>query len=369
MGAIDYQGLLTELVAIDTTSGEVVNQRRVMDICISQVRRACRDVRVKGDLDGAQPWTLLTNDADPGADRLLFACHVDTVPAGSAGEWKFPPRSGHIDGGFLHGRGAVDMKAGLVATLSAVAGSLCAGVPLGLLLTSDEEIGALGARRAMPALAEDRFGAVVIPEATSNVVHLGHRGALWAEIITRGVSAHGSTPHLGVNAVHKMMDLLQRARAQLPMASEVNLGPSSWNLGRIEGGEVPNVVPAQANAVVDHRTVGNQRQLLNWWRSQSEVDELNIMRELPSVWTPAEMPWLRTLPAVISNEPVPYFTDASYIAEALPGAPVVIWGPGEPAAMHAIDERIALSDIDRSIESFTTVVESWRRLQAEPDRS
>jgi len=359
MGAMDHEGLLTELVSVDTTSGNAVAQRRVMDVCISEARRRCPTVRVQGDLDGAHPWTLLTNDVDPQTDRLLFACHVDTVPIGIASDWEFAPLGGDVEDGYLRGRGSVDMKAGVVAALSALSDALCGDTPLGLLLTSDEEIGALGAERAIPTLAEHQFGAVIIPEATTNVVHLGHRGALWLKIVTRGLAAHGSTPHLGVNAIDKLIDVLHRARTQLPMSSDTNLGQSTGNLGCLVGGTVPNIVPARASATIDYRTVHNQEELLHWWRSQPDIDELNTLIDLPAVWTPAETPWLSTLPAAISDVPVPYFTDASYIAQALPNVPVTVWGPGSPSAMHAINECVSLRELELAIHLFATAIDSW----------
>lgn len=358
MGIMDPQGLLTELVSIDTTSGNAAAQRRVMDICISEARRTHPGLRLHSDLDCTHPWALLTNDADPQANRLMFACHVDTVPAGANSDWHFDPLGGHVEDGYLHGRGSVDMKAGVVAALAALADARDE-TPLALLLTSDEEVGALGAERAIPTLAKHSFGAVIIPEATCNTVHLGHRGALWLEIVTHGTAAHGSTPHLGVNAIHKLMDTLQRAQTKLPMASDPNLHQSTWNLGRLNGGTVPNIVPAHASATIDHRTVGNQKELLLWWASQPEIEELHTLIDLPAVWTPAETPWLSTLPAVISDDAVPYFTDGSRIAQALPGVPITVWGPGNPTAMHAINERLAISDLELAIQHFSSTVQSW----------
>lgn len=355
---MDHQGLLIDLVSIDTTSRVAAAQRRVMDICISEVRRTRPALHVHGDLDGAHPWVLLTNDAHPQASRLLFACHVDTVPIGVSSDWQFDPLAGDVADGHILGRGSVDMKAGLVAALATLADT-SDDTPLALLLTSDEEVGSLGAERAVPALSEHRFGAVIIPEATSNAVHLGHRGAFWLQIMTRGVAAHGSTPHLGVNAIHKLLDVLQRARTELPTVFHPHLRHSTWNLGQLNGGAVPNVVPAAASAVIDHRTVGDQEQLLHWWGSQPEIDELHTLIDLPAVWTPAETPWLETLPAAVSDEAVTYFTDGCYIAQALPGVPIVVWGPGHPTAMHAIDERVAISDLELAIQHFKSVAHSW----------
>jgi succinyl-diaminopimelate desuccinylase len=79
------------------------------------------------------------------------------------------------------------------------------------------------------------------------------------EIVTHGTAAHGSTPHLGVNAIHKLIDVLQRAQTDLPMSSDPNLRQTTWNLGHLDGGTVPNIVPAQASATIDHRTVATEK--------------------------------------------------------------------------------------------------------------
>jgi succinyl-diaminopimelate desuccinylase len=156
-----------------------------------------------------------------------------------------------------------------------------------------------------------------------------------------------------------MSDLVQRARTELPTATHVDLGRSTWNLGCLNGGTTPNVVPAQARAVIDHRTVGDQNDLLHWWQSEPETHQVNALLVLPAVWTSAATPWLSTIPATVSNSPVPYFTDASHIAQALPGVPVTIWGPGDPAAMHVANERISLLDIELAIDLYTRVIHSW----------
>lgn len=251
------------------------------------------------------------------------------------------------------------MKSGLVAALAAVDHALQTGVPVALVLTSDEEVGALGAHRSRAAVESLDIGAAVVPEATGNVVHLGHRGALWLRIGTTGVAAHGSTPHLGRNAILTLMDLVQRARVELPQDSDAQLGQSTWNVGLVAGGTAPNIVAAQADVVVDHRTVHNERALLRWWDSQPEADQVDTLVDLPAVWTSREDPWVGDLPGVVSTTPVTYFTDAAALSAALPGVPTVIWGPGDPATMHAADEAVALADVDIAITHYRRVVAAW----------
>jgi succinyl-diaminopimelate desuccinylase len=356
---LDVHGLLAELVALQTVSGDSAPQRTAIELCLSVLRAQDASVHVEADLDGPHPWAILSNAAPPQAARLAFCCHVDTVPTGPLSAWSYPPFAAEIHDGRLVGRGATDMKGGLVASLAALERALDTGVPVALILTADEEVGALGAQRARHAAAEANIGAVIIPEATANSVKLGHRGALWLRINSAGVAAHGSTPHLGHNAILTLMDVIGRARAELPQAVDPHLGSSTWNLGTITGGAAPNIVPAQASCVIDHRTVANGDTLLDWWRAQPEVHDIDTLIDLPAVWTSAEDAWVLRLPVEATAEPVAYFTDGSAFGAALPGVPMVIWGPGDPATMHAVDESILLSDLDAAAELYRRAVSQW----------
>jgi succinyl-diaminopimelate desuccinylase len=252
------------------------------------------------------------------------------------------------------------MKAGLVAALAAVAAA-DPQTPVALLLTSDEEIGSKGAAAAAAAVAGLTVGAVVVPEATGNEVVLGHRGALWLAVRAHGVAAHGSTPERGRNAVLELVALLGRAGAGLPLGRDPFLGGETWNPGVIAGGTVPNVVPDRAEVVVDQRTVGDGAALLDWWRAQPEVAEVEVLVDLPAVQTPADDPWVATLPAGVRTGPATYFTDASVLRPLVGDAPIVVWGPGTPAVMHAVDEYVEVSELRQATAALGDVLARWPR--------
>lgn len=356
---MDSTGLLAELVAQRTVSGDPAPQKRSMDAIVSLLKSRSAELTIDGDPGGPHPWVLVTNDAPPSAPRLMFACHVDTVPPGELANWQFDPFAASIDDGLLLGRGTSDMKAGLVAATAAVFDALELGRPIALLLTSDEEIGSLGAQAARHAVAECEVGAVVVPEATGNAIHLGHRGALWLDVSTKGIAAHGSTPHRGENAILKLVALLARAQAELPLASDPFLGEETFNIGTIDGGSAPNIVPDSARVVVDHRTVGEGADLLSWWRGQPEVDRVDARIDLPGVRTAPDDRWITSLGTPAAATPVTYFTDASILATAAPGAPIVVWGPGTPALMHAADESVSLHEVDAAISAYSAAVRAW----------
>ncbi len=356
--ALDTTALVRELVRRTTVSGDAAGQRDVLGLLTEVLRERAPHLEVTEGRDPDHPWTLLRTPADPGRRRLLLACHVDTVPVPDPASWQRDPFGADLDGGRVWGRGASDMEAGVVAAVAALAAA-DPQTPAALLLTSDEEIGSKGAAAAAAAVAELPVGAVIVPEATGNQVVLGHKGALWLAVRTAGRAAHGSTPERGHNAVLDLAALLGRAASGLPFHSDPFLGTETWNPGVVTGGTVPNVVPDRAEVVVDMRTVTDGGDLLRWWQQQPEVADVEVRVDLPPVGTPAGDPWVATLPAPVLPTPATYFTDASVLARVVGGAPIVVWGPGTPAVMHAVDEYVELAELDEATAAFTDVLARW----------
>ncbi len=144
--------------------------------------------------------------ATSGPSGVLFNGHLDTVPVASG--WTRTPNT--WDGDFLYGRGTADMKAGCVAGLAAARVLLDAGVPVSLLFTTDEETTMNGAVKLAPSDLVRTAAAVVVGEPTRLRVVTSEKGVLWYRASTSGRSAHGSMPHLGDNAVYRMMRFLAR---------------------------------------------------------------------------------------------------------------------------------------------------------------
>jgi succinyl-diaminopimelate desuccinylase len=356
--ALDPVALVRELVRRPTVSGDAIAQRDALGVLTDVLRERAAHLQISEGRDRDHPWTLLRTPADPDRRHLLLACHVDTVPAADPSAWQRDPFDADLDGGRVWGRGGSDMKAGVVAAAAALAAA-DPGTPVALLLTSDEEIGSKGAAAAAAAVAELPVGAVVVPEATGNQVVLGHKGALWLAVRTAGRAAHGSTPERGHNAVLDLAALLGRVGGALPLRSDPFLGTETWNPGVVAGGTVPNVVPDRAEVVVDQRTVAAGDDLLAWWRSQPEVADVEVRVDLPPVVTPADDPWVASLGAPVLSTPATYFTDASVLVQVVGGAPIVVWGPGTPAVMHAVDEYVELAELEQAAAVFTDVVARW----------
>ena len=195
---------------------------------------------------------------------LLFASHLDVVPADSAG-WSFDPFAGIEKDGRIWGRGATDMLGGVAAAAAAIAEFAASGqTPLGDLIltaTAGEETDSCGAVRFMDTAAKSigPTAGVIVPEPTDLQILTAHRGILWAQITTRGRSAHGSMPHLGLNAIEKMSPLLGRLFAySIRHTPHPQLGACTMSINQIHGGTGTNIVPDTCSVQLDIRTLPGQ---------------------------------------------------------------------------------------------------------------
>ena len=107
------------------------------------------------------------------------------------------------------------------------------------------------------------------------------------------------------------------------------------------------------------RVIADGAQLRTWWENQPEISEVRDRIKLAAVLTDPSDPWVQGLPAPRNDTPASYFTDASIFAEALKPHPVVIWGPGTPAVMHADNEYVELAEITECVQMYSAVVDKW----------
>lgn len=307
---------------------------------------------------------------------LCFTGHLDTVPLGAA-PWGVDPFAGEVAGERLYGRGSSDMKSGVAAFV--VAAITAAQQPrspdLVLVLTAGEETGAEGAAHlARSGAALGEAGALVVGEPTSNVPFVGHKGALWLEAHTRGVSAHGSMPERGVNAVFKAGRVLAKLEDfDFNLPPHEVLGKATLNVGTIRGGMNINSVPDHADIGIDIRTVpgvdhARLREALAGYLAP-ELGELAVSVDLEEVWTDPANPWVQDvfeiMAGILGEQPEPrgasYFTDASVLTRVYGGVPTIILGPGEAAMAHQTDEYCQLERIDQAVEAYRAIMELWQR--------
>lgn len=307
---------------------------------------------------------------------ICLSGHLDTVTVVEE-DWRFEPYAADVVGSRLYGRGAVDMKTGVAALVHAaetyVASSAPDAAPIALVLTAEEEVGSLGASalaREPDLLPESKF--LLIAEPTSNQPVLGHRGALWLNLVARGRSCHGSTPHLGENAIEKLVDGLSLVRewCQANPTSHGVLGGRTLNIGRLNGGVLRNIVPDRAVAELDFRTPLKDEQATLADTLATLLDNrvsVEPVLSLPPVYTEPTDPMVELVRDVVSRHidladgpaVARFFTDASVLTPALGTVPTVICGPGSPDQAHVVDEWCEVSEIATASAMYLDILRAF----------
>jgi succinyl-diaminopimelate desuccinylase len=310
------------------------------------------------------------------ADKLplAFTGHIDTVPLGGQ-PWSVDPHAAEIKDDKLYGRGSSDMKSGVAAFVVAciaLADRLKASPGVVLLITAGEETGCSGAealvRQRVPL---GKAGALVVAEPTGNKPLVGHKGALWLEASTKGVTAHGSMPEKGVNAIHKAARVVTALLDfDFNVARHAVLGGPTLNVGTIHGGININSVPDRAAIGIDIRTIPDQAhakirdQLASYL---GPAVNLSTLLDAQSVWSDPHGVWMGEVTRIACEVAdlqeeigaAPYFTDASVLTPALGNPPTAIVGPGELALAHQTDEYCFVSRIEQAVEIYTKLTQSW----------
>lgn len=202
-----------------------------------------------------RPNVISTWDGDPSAPSLIINGHIDTVSPEPVGEWKHDPYGAEICGGRMYGRGANDMKNGLIAAAYALKALRdCGLAPRGtvqLQSTIEEEAGGGGGALAclLRGYTADAFVAV---EPTRGHVRIANAGILYFRVRTVGNTAHAGNAHLGVNAMRGMtriadalfaLDERRGREVDFPLFLEGSFGRScNLSLGTIRGGDWPSTV-------------------------------------------------------------------------------------------------------------------------------
>ena len=295
-----------------------------------------------------------------GSARVLFNCHLDTVPIGEG--WARPPLELSVEDGRAHGRGVCDIK-GAAATLLSVAEQT--DQPMAILLSSDEEgAGSCCIRRFLGHPEHRDFDQVVVSEPTRCQAVLAHRGFLSVKGHFRGVMGHSSEPRALVdNANHRAARWTAAALEHCGAEAEAGR-MTCFNLGLFNGGTKSNVIAGDARLHYSARLGPGQSNevLFDVLKGLAGADE----------WASWEIPFSGPpLPAAGRDdasarnfcqrhalpigEPVGFWTEASLFSDA--GLPALVLGPGDIAQAHAVDEWIALDELERVEALYRSIVE------------
>lgn len=310
---------------------------------------------------------------------LMFEGHTDVVTEGDRSAWKHDPFGAEIENGRIYGRGANDMKGGLVAAMIATKAIVQSGVKLnGAILIgalADEEGLMKGIKHFVRSGWAEKVSAAIICEPEDNRLCIAQKGVMWVRVTVSGKMAHGCMPLTGINPIYHTAALLMELKAL--EAEEIARHGCDPYLGQpsitptiirapVQGEPQNNVMPDQCMLTLDIRLIPGQspeeleRRIRGIFQRLKEKDasfaaELEVIESRPPTSVSKDEPVVAKLAAafrdVTGKEPVyggvPGTTDGT-ILFAWAGVPIVTCGPGDTYIPHHVDEYL---DIEQLIEA------------------
>jgi succinyl-diaminopimelate desuccinylase len=320
------------------------------------------------------------------APHICFAGHTDVVPPGEEAAWSHPPFSGDVTDGLLYGRGAVDMKGGIAASVAAVLDYLAAngGQPKGsisFLITGDEEgIAVNGTVKLLQWAAEcgEKFDHCIVGEPSNveemgDTIKIGRRGSQSGTLVVDGVQGHVAYPHRASNPVPDIATLITALSSDPLDQGNAQFQPSNLEFTSVDvGNTASNVIPAQARARFnirfnDHHTQASLRDLID---SRVAAAAGNRIRA-HVIWEPSNSDSFVTKPGAFTDTVVAAIkdvtgrtpnlntgggtSDARFIKNY---CPVIEFGlVGQ--TMHQIDEHTKVADLDKLTQIYHGVLDRY----------
>lgn len=341
----DAEKVLTEIVLM--RSQETDPMGPIADYVTKRMKRLGMEVRRYGSAE--KPAFV----GEWGKGGVVLSGHLDTVPIGTG----WTKEQGEVVDGVMYGRGTNDMKGGCAAMLLAAEDLVAADVPFALCFTTDEETSMDGAAAAAKDAALGAAPAVVVTEATEFDIVVKEKGLVQFSIATKGKPAHASMPHLGENAIAKMVSVLKRLE-DVYRPPENYLEQMTMCVDTIRGGTAMNVIPDECVAEVDvryppHMSTRAVLDLVKRKVGDSQF-EVKVLHELDPVETDAESDAVRVMKEVVGSAAkvlsVPYATEMVMFKSA--NKRLMVCGPGDSAGCHIPDERIRVADVAKGAEIY-----------------
>ena len=325
----DVVALAAELLAIDSSTGA---ESGAVDFVSNWLVTRSWNVHLQEVTRGrANIW------ASRKGGGVTLSTHLDTVPP------YIPPK---LVGDKLQGRGACDAK-GIAAAMLVAADKLAKGGEerVDLLFVVGEEKGSDGARSANRLKATSKF--LVNGEPTESRLASGAKGSLRVTVRTRGRAAHSAYAHLGQSAITPMIELLPALNA-LELPSDAVLGETTLNVGTLRAGTEANIVPAEAEAELMFRLVGDpgtvKKQVDKWAKGRAELEY--------GSYIPAQH--FHTISG-FEVAPVAYTSDIPLLGKW--GTPL-LFGPGSIHVAHTPDEFIDVNELRAAVGAYERIVKN-----------
>jgi len=325
---MDVVAFTRQLVDIESVSG---NEGPVGEFLYRELCRLGLQAK-KIPVEGERCNVFATTPEQP-RPVIVLSTHMDTVPP-------FIPSS--EDTTRIFGRGSCDAKGIIAAQIAAAERLRQDGILVGLLFLVGEERDSLGAKVANQHSPGCKF--LVNGEPTDNRIAVASKGTLRVELIAQGRMAHSAYPELGESAIDKLLEALNRLRA-MKLPAEEGIGPTTLNIGMIEGGRAPNVIPDRARAQLLYRLVGPSQAL-----RQQIVEAVG---SLAHVEFTLEIPFVRLrtldgLPTMVAA----FTTDIPALSEW--GQPLLV-GPGSIHVAHTEGEYVEKKQLSEAVDLYCSI--------------
>lgn len=317
----------------------------------------------------ANLWATIGPADVPG---VVLSGHTDVVPVeGQA--WSSAPFRLSARDGNLYGRGSADMKGFIACCLAMVQKAVHAPLktPINLAFSYDEEIGCVGVRRLLDLLkdAPVRPRLCIIGEPTLMQAVTAHKGKLGFRVTAHGLEAHSSLAPIGVNAIYMAADLIGEIRKLQTHIAEhgardgdYEVAYTTLHVGRIQGGEVMNIVPNCAAFDFEIRYLPREDTELIVAKIRSSAEKIAAsshdvfagarfdfaeLQSYPAMDTPVDSEAVRFVHSLTggnSTGKITFGTEGGLFQKVL-GTPAVVCGPGNIAVAHKPDEYVSVAQL------------------------
>ena len=315
--------------------------------------------------------------------NLAFAGHTDVVPPGDKARWRFDPFKGEIADGELWGRGACDMKGGVAASVAAalrfIAKGACSG-SISFLLTGDEEGPAVNGTVKLVDWAlrkGERFDHCILGESTSveavgDTIKHGRRGSLNGRLTIRGRQGHAAYPHIADNPIRALAPVLTALFSPPLNSGNADFEPTNLEVVSVDvGNPAFNVIPGEVRLIFNIR-------FNDLWTPETLRAEIERRVAAADVGGRASLAFEPTNAVAFLTRPGP-FTDlvATAVEDVTGRRPSLSTGGGTSdarfikaacpvvelglvnATIHAVDERVALDDLEALSRIYERALELY----------
>ena len=351
--------ILMDLVAISSISSEP--NRPVIEYALRYLdpRLWTTTLHTYRDPNGIEKTNLIAATGSPA--ELALVCHTDTVPYDAAWTGAVQPTA---ENGRIIGRGSCDVKGFLACVLSAL-GQLDLPQlfkPLALILTSDEEIGCIGAK-FLASQNAFRTHYMIIGEPTRLRPARAGKGYGLGEIIVHGQEAHSAFPHRGRSAIRdaaRIIERLDAVAAELAAHPNPDFDPpfTTLNIGLIQGGTAKNIIPGECRMTIEWRPVPGQPADTAVRLIEHEFEQFPAEFHLKRLDPPFEPSTSHRLVSLIPRPvtTLSFGTEAAHLRQL--AGEIIVLGPGDMTVAHKTGEFVPISELDECVDLFKTIIES-----------